>query len=232
MRNKMVRRNTQIKSVICICTATIVLIGFSGSVCLADLFHGSITSSDGGILTEGDWAPGVVTVEWDISGVYDADADPDLDYYHYVYTFTAPVDPAMSHFVLQVSPEFAADDLFGLFYDNDPGNLIALGPGNYEGIWGVKFEDQFTDDLTQVWSFNSYREPLWGDFVAKAGSIKGGNYGYAYNNGFGLDPYEGTNLDDYAYIARIDTNYVPVPGAVLLGILGLGAVGIKLRKYA
>jgi len=25
---------------------------------------------------------------------------------------------------------------------------------------------------------------------------------------------------------------VPVPGAVLLGILGLGAVGIKLRKYA
>ena len=28
------------------------------------------------------------------------------------------------------------------------------------------------------------------------------------------------------------TEAVPVPGAVLLGILGLGAVGIKLRKYA
>jgi hypothetical protein len=25
---------------------------------------------------------------------------------------------------------------------------------------------------------------------------------------------------------------VPVPAAVLLGILGLGAVGVKLRKYA
>jgi hypothetical protein len=26
--------------------------------------------------------------------------------------------------------------------------------------------------------------------------------------------------------------FVPVPAAVLLGILGLGAVGVKLRKYA
>ena len=26
--------------------------------------------------------------------------------------------------------------------------------------------------------------------------------------------------------------YVPVPGAVLLGMIGLGAAGIKLRKFA
>jgi len=37
--------------------------------------------------------------------------------------------------------------------------------------------------------------------------------------------------------ARVDqvelrANVVPVPGAVLLGVLGLGAVGVKLRKYA
>jgi hypothetical protein len=30
----------------------------------------------------------------------------------------------------------------------------------------------------------------------------------------------------------VDVTVVPVPGAVLLGVLGLGAVGIKLRKYA
>ena len=30
----------------------------------------------------------------------------------------------------------------------------------------------------------------------------------------------------------VDASIVPVPGAVLLGILGLGAVGVKLRKFA
>ena len=35
-----------------------------------------------------------------------------------------------------------------------------------------------------------------------------------------------------AYIAVPDTAYVPVPGAVILGLLGLGAAGIKLRKFA
>ena len=30
----------------------------------------------------------------------------------------------------------------------------------------------------------------------------------------------------------VDASVVPVPGAVLLGILGLGAVGVKLRKFA
>ena len=202
-------KNRLITTVRCFVATAIVLVGFSGSPCMADLYNGSITSSTGDITTEGDWATGAVTVGWIISGVYDADLDPDLDYFHYEYTFTAPVDPALSHFVLQVSPEFTSDDLFGLLYG--PGDLISDGPNTFDGIWGVKFEDQFTSDLTQTWSFDSYREPLWGDFFAKAGKDT-----TAYNSGFGIDPYVGTNLDDYAYIARIDTHYVPVPGAVLL----------------
>lgn len=210
----------------------IVLVGLSGSVCLADLYSGSITSTLGEILTEGDWTSGEVTVSWEITEVTDADLDPDVDYYHYEYTVTVPEAPAMSHFVLQVSPEFAAEDLFDLDYE--PGDLAAVGPGNYEGIWGLKFEDQFSSDLTQTWSFNCLREPLWGDFYAKAGSALGGPYGIAYNEGFGIDPYgiNGGLAQGLAYIARIDTNYVPVPTAVLLGILGLGVVGIRLRKYA
>jgi len=48
--------------------------------------------------------------------------------------------------------------------------------------------------------------------------------------------WEDLNLGDVDYddmIYLVDkVAPVPVPGAVLLGILGLGAVGIKLRKYA
>jgi len=35
-----------------------------------------------------------------------------------------------------------------------------------------------------------------------------------------------------AYFDNIRLSVVPVPGAVLLGVLGLGAVGLRLRKYA
>jgi len=40
-----------------------------------------------------------------------------------------------------------------------------------------------------------------------------------------------TNFSELA-VAKLDVDPVPVPGAVLLGILGLGAVGVKLRKHA
>jgi hypothetical protein len=40
-----------------------------------------------------------------------------------------------------------------------------------------------------------------------------------------VDPTSKTDLQDQLY-------YIPVPGAVLLGILGLGAAGIKLRRFA
>ena len=45
----------------------------------------------------------------------------------------------------------------------------------------------------------------------------------------------GTWFSQGSYTTRsgsVDASVVPVPGAVLLGILGLGAVGVKLRKFA
>jgi len=46
--------------------------------------------------------------------------------------------------------------------------------------------------------------------------------------------FQWDRADDRLYNSGIDdvAVFVPVPGALLLGILGLGAVGVKLRKHA
>lgn len=47
--------------------------------------------------------------------------------------------------------------------------------------------------------------------------------------------YGGTNLypdvEGYANVGAWISHVVPIPGAVVLGILGLGTVGLRLRKY-
>ncbi|HUU19404.1 MAG TPA: choice-of-anchor N protein [Sedimentisphaerales bacterium] len=40
-----------------------------------------------------------------------------------------------------------------------------------------------------------------------------------------------SGIDDFAPFSK-DLQHTPVPGAVLLGILGLGVAGVKLRKFA
>jgi len=83
---------------------------------------------------------------------------------------------------------------------------------------------------TWVIEFDSTRVPVWGDFYAKDGkenTTDGKIQVYAYNTGFTAnDVDEATN-----HILVPDTiSYVPIPGAVLLGTLGLGVAGLRLRR--
>jgi len=54
------------------------------------------------------------------------------------------------------------------------------------------------------------------------------------DSGYGYMTYATTEFRDrtHALTGDLWTAVVPLPGAVLLGILGLGVVGIKLRRYA
>jgi hypothetical protein len=49
--------------------------------------------------------------------------------------------------------------------------------------------------------------------------------GYAIGTGIGIDGYDG-----YATLDNFAANVVPVPGAILLGILGLSTAGWRLRR--
>jgi len=62
------------------------------------------------------------------------------------------------------------------------------------------------------------------DFGAGPGGI---NFNTLTDIGFIVQIYGDPGVSD-----TFHTSIVPVPGAVILGILGLGVVGIKLRKYA
>jgi len=99
------------------------------------------------------------------------------------------------------------DQSYGRLYDS-AGALV-----NEFFHWGAGGTLMGADYSNVPWSPQSYT------FTA----------GGTYTLGFGICNDGDSELDSYMGVDNVSV--VPVPGAVLLGILGLGAAGIKLRKY-
>lgn len=218
---------------------------------LAD-FSGSLSTVPiGGLVGGGSWANGG-SLEWAVS-FNDA-----LQRWSYSYILEVPDDPAISHFIVEVSdddpgPAFTSEDLFGpasdpegwiseisiRFYTSSPSN-----PGMPdEGIYGIKFDatqDEDLETLKITIEFDSDRVPVWGDFYAKGGSDS-----YIYNSGLGYvdplaDPHDGPHWStvqlptgastNIAHLLVPDSKVVPAPGAVVLGSLGLAFAGWLRRR--
>lgn len=245
--------NSFSKLVAYLLVASVVLVGFSSSRCLAGLGDWSTWGSDNMITGEltintividgvtinepgldadgGTWNVASTKMSWSVEAIYGGDAI--ADYFHYAYTFSEDAQGTLSHINIEVSD--AVDGGLGAFTLSPPDFFNStITPYDVDthsdsmphDLYSIKWEE--TTDVTWTVEFDSARVPMWGDFYAKDGS----KALYAYNTGFEYDPYSGNNLALYGYIARPDTAYVPVPGAVLLGILGLGVAGVKLRKFA
>jgi len=194
-----------------------------------DVLDGTLTFDLGQVLTGVTWGSNT-SFYYEVSR-----PDDETLPLHYLYTFTpSPEAPSWSHFILEVSQagilpvfnlanpmDYTGDD-YG--FDEDDPTSYTGGPSNpglgTQTIFGIKFggEDDGLEGIDTV-EFDSYRLPMWGDFY-----IKGGPDTYAYNSGL-------TNPDG-AKILVPDGEYVPVPGALLLGVMGLSAAGIKLRRFA
>ena len=145
------------------------------------------------------------------------------------------------------SPTFGGDAILEIYYDDglsgtDPG----LSGAGYDGI-GSYFEN----DNQSKWSVQLfYVDPTdGGERTSAWAELAGFTHTYLTADASGtgvLDLSDITNigfriqgnhmgaeyLDYPSYSDDFHISAVPVPGAVLLGILGLGVVGIKLRKYA
>jgi len=213
---------------------------------------GSVSTDAGTLISTPSWYLGDgSTLEWNITDKG--------DYYTYSYKFTVPIltdvksgdmTKDLSHIIFEVSDNFTEDNYLkssvsdyeeiGYF---SPSNGNPQMPGEIK--LGIKFDVSDTSvsmsDTTKSYSvtFDSDRIPTWGDFYAKDGSenifpmptilsvdVAPKLFVTAWNSGFGSEYcFEGAKI-----VVPDTLPKVPVPGAVLLGMLGMGMAGIKLRK--
>jgi len=105
-------------------------------------------------------------------------------------------------------------------------NINASGiESGADDVVGVGFLDKngFDHDLGRIYDGDNILtlDPTWIDGVTVKATL--------YLDGW-LDTYDSASINSSAL--TVDGTPVPVPGAVLLGLLGLSAAGIKLRKHA
>lgn len=134
----------------------------------------------------------------------------------------------------------------GNLYDNDQSDYATLTLGLTDpGLSGTYdgFELPIANDDDDVWNYRVYVTTEGGTAYSSwtEGIIPGSNQilfvstpgiDYSTVTGIGFELQwdrllnEGASGDDY------NVSVVPVPGAVLLGMIGLSIVGVKLRRFA
>ncbi len=208
---------------------------------VAAAYVGSLLSTTGGIDGTGNWItdPAGMSFEWEVT----QNAD---NSWHYSYVFTHP-EGETSHFILEVSDGFTANEIFNLQGDVDNveiGLFDTDGNPNIPGsIYGIKFDE--ATGLVTTFSFDSFRVPVWQDFYSKDGVAggavdagpRGGTVNAAWNEGFLAQdpnaPAADGSIDYHVLAPDSVTNPVPEPTTLMLlgsGLLGSVAVFRRRRK--
>lgn len=205
-----------------VCVMSLVML----TPAMATTYTGSLSSSDGGLMGIGAWVDsGVSQITWEITQNNDSS-------WHYEYSLVVPnTAHEIGHFILETSSTFTEDDVFnesGAFECIEIKSHLATSPGSPElplDVFGIKFDSTFGRLLSIT--FDSFRDPVWGDFYAKGGgqvSQQVWNTGLTY-----VDPLTAAadgSLNNHILVP--DT--VPEPASLLMISLGALIVRGKFRR--
>jgi len=232
----------------------------TGAVCPGVLraeplsFVGSLTGGGQGLFVnstgpvDASWDTSLTTLQWRV------DNTTTPGWWHYEYTITVTdtqtqwSDPQCV--IVETSPTFEWEDLRAGSVSSDPGPWLMnteLGlhtPGQNQALWnnvyGLKFTTTNYDPTALTISFDSTRAPVWGDFYVRS-YVVDGVYNAFVNDGLGCptdtdpsDPPSNGSVD-YHVLVPDSTEIppvVPVPGAVLLGLLGTSLTGWLRRRHS
>jgi hypothetical protein len=165
--------------------------------------------------------------------------------FHYEYTISGvdggALGKALSHWILEVSNPSSPSDFSNISGLQEPchGQYVPATwqpqpgkPGLPGDMYGIRFDVERNigkaDDRIYTFAFDSFFEPVWGDFYAQ-----GSNGVYAYNTGFGTDPDQfTTDFSPWILVPGART-VAPLPSSLLLlgsGLAGLGMVRFRLQQ--
>ncbi len=226
--------------VLCLCLGT-------GAGARASVIGSRTTPETNGIVASDGWEQplGGFKISWDIEQV-------GADLWTYSYKLSnadgsMPTDPALSHFILEVSGDITDENWHTYFPDVTTGTVVevedftATSDGNSNPylpgtLHGIKFAGD-----NYIFEFTSTQAPVWGDFYAKDGkhldpeSTK--EFATAWNAGITGDGPTLETTDFTPWIPRPDgdglsppATIVPEPGLSVLGLSALLAGAVARRK--
>jgi len=213
-------------------------------------YAGTGGSGDSELFVTGpDWVGGQTTLSWKVDNTTTAGM------WHYEYTLTVPNKAAVRSdifcMIIEASngsagPIFTMADLVSpasspsdwLQSLNVGEHLPVDNPNMPKILYGIEFSTLIVDPTALTISFDTARQPVWGDIYARSFSVNG-DFNALYNKGLDLigpdkDPSDAASdgsIDNHVLVPdSVPSPSVPAPGAVLLGAMGASLAGLLRRR--